>query len=384
MLFLLPIFILSSIFLSWTYMMTSIITQIFPIFSGFSWEIIVFFLIGTLLFIIGIIGANVWPRKIFSQIYFIGAVWHWIITISGLIAICFLFIGIITNYSFTDNTWGIFFICISLLVNIWGIYASWVPKISKHTIKINKEHTWHGKKIVMVADTHYGNVYGSHDAKNLVKRINKLSPEIVLIPGDFFDGPLIDYSGVVSEFGNIQASHGVLFANGNHEEYTHTKTILKSIKHPILRIRKLAPNKKLHESLQKNKQEIIVINNEKIEIEGIVFSGVTYHDTETAEGLIRNLDALDLEEKKPNILLKHKPTLHTTIEKYPIDLVVSWHTHSWQFFPLSLIMKMVYGKYVYGKVEKNNQTAITTCGVGTWWPPQRVGTRSEIVVIEIA
>lgn len=119
----------------------------------------------------------------------------------------------------------------------------------------------------MVADTHYGNVYGARDAKNLVRRINKLSPEIVLIPGDFFDGPLIDYSSIVSEFGCINAPHGVLFANGNHEEYTHTKTILKSIKHPILRIRKAAPNKKLHESLQECKQEITVINNEKIEIE---------------------------------------------------------------------------------------------------------------------
>ncbi len=179
----------------------------------------------------------------------------------------------------------------------------------------------------MIADTHYGNVYGVHDAKNLIKRINKLSPEIVLIPGDFFDGPLIDYTAIVSEFGNIQAPHGILFANGNHEEYTHTKTILKSIKHPILRIRKLAPNKKLHESLQECKQEITVINNEKIEIDGIVFSGVTYHDTETSDGLIRNLDILKLEEEKPNILLKHKPTLHTTIAKYPIDLVVSGHTH---------------------------------------------------------
>jgi predicted MPP superfamily phosphohydrolase len=52
----------------------------------------------------------------------------------------------------------------------------------------------------MIADTHYGNIYGARDARYLVKRINKLSPEIVLIPGDFFDGPFIDYSSVVSEF----------------------------------------------------------------------------------------------------------------------------------------------------------------------------------------
>lgn len=383
MLFLLPIIILSAVFLSWTFMMTSIISSLFPVLTPFSWEITTFFIFGTLLFIIGIIGANVWPRKTFSRIYFIGAIWHGYITISGLIAVVFLCTGILLEYSYTGELWAFWFIGVSLLANIWGIYASWVPRITRYSVKIHKEHNWHGKKIVMIADTHYGNIYGARDARYLVKRINKLSPEIVLIPGDFFDGPFIDYSSVVSEFWDIQAPHGVLFANGNHEEYTHTKTILKSIKHPILRIRKPASNDRLHESLQKSQQEITVINNEKIEIDGLVFAGVTYHDTETPDWLIKNMNHLKLDETKPTILLKHKPTLHTTLENYPVDLVVSGHTHKWQFFPLSLIMKAVYGKYVHGKVEKNNQTAITTCWVGTWWPPQRVGTRSEIVVIEL-
>lgn len=283
MLVLLPIIILSTIFLSWTYMMASIITQLFPLFTGFSLEIIVFFLTGTILFIIGIIGANVWPRKIFSRIYFIGAVWHGTITVAGFFALFALFVGMILDYSYTNTLWAITFLCISLFANIWGIYASWVPRITRYSVKINKKHTWHGKKIVMIADTHYGNIYGERDARSLVKRINKLSPEIVLIPGDFFDGPFIDFASIVSAFGCINAPHGVLFANGNHEEYTHTKTILKSIKHPILRMRKLTSNQKLHESLQECRQEITVINNEKIEIEGIVFAGVTYHDTETAE-----------------------------------------------------------------------------------------------------
>jgi predicted MPP superfamily phosphohydrolase len=44
---------------------------------------------------------------------------------------------------------------------------------------------------------------------------------------------------------------------------------------------------------------------------------------------------------------------------------------------------MIYGRYVYGKVVQGSMTAITTSGVGSWWPPQRIGTRSEIVVIEI-
>jgi len=67
----------------------------------------------------------------------------------------------------------------------------------------------------------------------------------------------------------------------------------------------------------------MIINNEKIEIDGMVFAGVTYHDTEDSKGLRKNLDALSFQKNKPTILLKHKPTLHKVLEEYPIDLVVS-------------------------------------------------------------
>ena len=235
----------------------------------------------------------------------------------------------------------------------------------------------------MIGDTHYGNIYGVKTARRLVKKINSLSPEVVLIPGDFFDGPLIDYNSIVKEFGYINTPHGVLFANGNHEEYTHTKEILKTIKNPVFGKRKANSTEALTNTLANCHQEITVINNEKIEIEGITFAWVTYHETETVEWLTKQLNLLDLDENKPTILLKHKPTLHSTIEKYPIDLVVSGHTHQAQMWPFSIVTYMIYGKYVYGKVVQNGLTAITTSGVWSWGPPHRIGTRSEIVLIEI-
>lgn len=288
------------------------------------------------------------------------------ITVAGFIAIILLLAGNFFEHSYQDTFWLVLFIVLSIGVNAWALYSSWVPKIKKYTIQFNKNHDWHGKKIVMIADTHYGNIYGVREARALVKRINALKPEIVIIPGDFFDGPLIDYASIVREFGCIRATHGVLFANGNHEEYTHTKEILKTIRNPVLGLRKPKATQHLKDSLYDCNQEITVINNEKIEINGIVFSGVTYHDTEEASGLSRNLDALSLEASKVNILLKHKPTLHSVLETYPIDLVVSGHTHRAQMWPFSLVTYMIFGKYVYGRVDNNNLISITTSGVGSW------------------
>jgi predicted MPP superfamily phosphohydrolase len=361
-------------------MMMYFVVSIFPFFGPY---INIIALIGTIAFLIGIVWANVWPRPFFSKIYFIWALSVSGFTIPWFIAIFYIIIWDILSITYNNNLSIIIFIGLTLFFNLWGIYASWVPKITTYKVNLNKAHNWHGKKIVMIGDTHYGNIYGIKAARKLVERINKIAPEVVLIPGDFFDGPLIDYNSIVKEFWYIDTPHGVLFANGNHEEYTHTKEILKTIKNPVFGKRRQKSTEALNNTLATCHQEITVINNEKVEIDGIIFAWVTYHETETVEWLTKQLDLLNLEEEKPTILLKHKPTLHQTIENYPVDLVVSWHTHQAQMWPFSIVTYMIYGKYVYGKVVQNNLTAITTSGVWSWWPPHRIGTRSEIVVIEL-
>lgn len=246
MFFLFPIITLSLVLLSWTYMMVHIIVGIFPIFA--LWLMVVA-IAGTLSFLIGIVGANVWPRPLYSRMYCSGAISLGGITIAGFIAIIMLIIGNLTDFSYESNTWTILFVILALMVNAWGIYSSWVPRITTYPVQIDKEHNWHGKRIIMVGDTHYGNIYGIREARALVKRINTLDAEVVLIPGDFFDGPLIDYAGIVAEFQHIHAPHGVYFANGNHEEYTHSKKILKSIKNPILTLHRRMPTEHLQNSL---------------------------------------------------------------------------------------------------------------------------------------
>jgi len=249
--------------------MTTIIISLFPVFS--SWLMIAE-IGGTLAFLIGIVGANVWPRRLYSHMYAFGAFSLGGITIAGFIAIFMLIIGNLFHFAYSSDIGLIFFVTTVLAANIWGTYASWVSRITTYSVKIKKEHHWHGKRIVMIADTHYGNIYGLREARTLVKRINQLNPEVVLIPGDFFDGPLIDYESIVEEFQHIRAPHGVYFANGNHEEYTHSKQIIKTIKNPINTIHRRVPTEHLQKSFQNGDQHIIVLNNNKIEIDGMIIA----------------------------------------------------------------------------------------------------------------
>jgi predicted MPP superfamily phosphohydrolase len=45
------------------------------------------------------------------------------------------------------------------------------------------------------------------------------------------------------------------------------------------------------------------------------------------------------------------------------------------------LAKTVFGKFYYGLNYLNEMAVITSSGAGTWGPPQRLATKSEIVLI---
>ncbi|MCL2319653.1 MAG: hypothetical protein FWC45_06180, partial [Treponema sp.] len=65
-----------------------------------------------------------------------------------------------------------------------------------------------------------------------------------------------------------------------------------------------------------------------------------------------------------------------------IDLQVSGHTHHGQIWPGPVITRRIY-EDDYGLLYKGKTAIIVTSGCGTWGPPLRIGTKSEIVCIDL-
>jgi hypoxanthine phosphoribosyltransferase len=66
------------------------------------------------------------------------------------------------------------------------------------------------------------------------------------------------------------------------------------------------------------------------------------------------------------------------------DLVLSGHTHKGQLFPGSLITDAMYTvDHGYYRRDGESPHVIVSSGFGTWGPPIRVGTESEIVVVDV-
>ena len=89
---------------------------------------------------------------------------------------------------------------------------------------------------------------------------------------------------------------------------------------------------------------------------------------------------LAIDREKVSILLKHEPKDVDIAQEAGISLQISGHTHKAQLWPLGYIAQLIYRNFSYGLKRFKDMAIYVSSGTGTWGPPMRVGTDSEIVL----
>ena len=88
--------------------------------------------------------------------------------------------------------------------------------------------------------------------------------------------------------------------------------------------------------------------------------------------------------KKPEIVLDHNPGGIEEAIKNKVALVLCGHTHKGQFFPATFFTRRAYGKKdFYGFAKREETQSIVSAGTGYFQMPMRIGSNSEIILIEI-
>ena len=252
---------------------------------------------------------------------------------------------------------------LAAVVTVYGlINASWL-RTTRVTVALpGLPLAWQGRTLALVSDVHLGNVRGAAFVRRIVSRLNTLQPDAVLLAGDMFDGTEVDLATIAQAWKKLETPHGVYFSTGNHDEFTERSKYLAALTRAGVRI----------------------LHNEKIELAGgLQLIGV--HDGEAGEpALFRKiLDRAQIDRRRASILLTHQPSNLTIPEAAGVSLQVSGHTHGGQFWPWTHVVSRVHGRFAYGLNRLNALQVLTSSGVGTWGPPIRVGTRSEIVLIRL-
>ena len=248
------------------------------------------------------------------------------------------------------------------LVAGYGLANSVVPRTVKLTVALpSLPPQWRDRWVALVTDVHLGNIRGPGFVRHLVWRLRRAQPEAVFISGDMFDGTKLDLARAVQPWSELKPPCGVYFVSGNHDDMRNRARHLAAIGGAGIRI----------------------LNNEKVSIDGLQLIGV--HDAETDDPpLFREiLRQAGIRREEASILLAHKPANLAVAEEAGISLQLSGHTHAGQFWPWSLIAARVHGKFVHGLNRFGRMLVYTSSGAGTWGPPFRVGTHSEIVLLRL-
>jgi predicted MPP superfamily phosphohydrolase len=249
---------------------------------------------------------------------------------------------------------------LAFCASVYGLVnAAWI-RVTRITVNLpNLPEAWRGRSAALVTDLHLGNVRGRPFTRRVVAGLQRLQPDAVFISGDMFDGTKADLDWLVAPWSKLSVPRGTYFVTGNHEEFTSRNKFVDAI----------------------GRTGIRVLNNEKVDVDGLQIVGV--HDGEAGEPqtLRAALQSAQLDDRRPSILLAHQPSNLAVAAEAGISLQLSGHTHGGQIWPWSWVAALVHGRFNYGLSRFGALQVFTSSGVGTWGMPMRVGTKSEIVLL---
>jgi len=267
----------------------------------------------------------------------------------------------------TDNTdnakkiTGLVIVSISVIFVLGGHINTYFPVIKKLELPVNKQAgNLKELNIVMVSDLHLGSILGNSFLERIATKTNELNPDIVLFAGDVVDedvGSILkDHIGEALK--KFKSKYGIYAITGNHEYFSGVEAASKYLsEHGVTMLR----------------DSLVLVDN------SFYLAGREDRQKNSITRRKELSDILkDVDYSLPVIMMDHQPFKLDEAVSNKVDLQLSGHTHNGQLWPFNHITDMIY-EVTWGYKKKENTHFYVSCGIGTWGPPVRTGSRPEIV-----
>lgn len=226
--------------------------------------------------------------------------------------------------------------------------------IKTRNLRFHAKHLNAPQRLIQISDVHIG----SRSAKFLervVNKVNKHNADMVLITGDLLDSSTVT-SADLAALAKLNCPSYMCI--GNHERYIDLEKAITAI----------------------TGHGVKILRDETLVTNGVQLIGID--DRDKPDELPTILDNLTLESNCFSILLYHRPDGWQAALDKNIDLTLAGHTHAGQMFPFGILVKRQYPNMAGLFTEQGNSLFVST-GTGTWGPIFRLGTRSELSVIDL-
>ena len=326
-----------------------------------------------------------WSAPFISHIIRHSDVAKWLLTLSDILYILWVFVALLFVISFVrDTIWmlitairrlpmesmdnpelllklnlGTIVLCVLLCG--YGVYEGTKEPVLK-TYDIVSQKIKKPTKVVMLADTHIDVNVSPQKVKKLVDRVNGLHPDAIVMVGDIIDNYPAKLYHQMNELKKLKAPYGRYITLGNHEFYAGARDWAMTFAQAGLDF----------------------LNNIGVKVAdtGLYIAGIP--DIPSAQMVkmpIKIDNALYKASKEDYvILLSHSPKIAEGLTAENTDLQLSGHTHGGQVFPFHYFVKKANDGALAGFYDKKGIKLYVSRGTGYWGPAMRILAPSEITV----
>ena len=265
------------------------------------------------------------------------------------------------------SRWLIAGLVISAVLVSFGMYEGMkTPEITrKELVFENLPDELDGLTIVHLSDIHVDPFTGAEKVQKIVRLTNVLTPDLIVITGDFVDGRAEVRGKDMLVLRDLESRFGVFGVPGNHEYYSGYSEWLNVLRNCGVRM---------------------LINNWEMPCENLVLAGVTDLAAKRMGKELPDVEkaVMGVPEGSFKILLAHQPKLAPAAAAAGVDLQLSGHTHGGMVYGLDLLVGAFnFGMYS-GEYDIDRTKVSISNGTGIWNGfPLRLGHRSEIVHITL-
>ncbi|MBO9604611.1 MAG: metallophosphoesterase [Paenibacillaceae bacterium] len=258
-----------------------------------------------------------------------------------------------------------------VLILLIGSRNAWSPVVRRYELAVDKPADGRREWTIAVAsDLHLGNTVGNRHIDRLVERINAMQPDLILLPGDVIDDSIEPFvrNNMAERLGRLKARLGVYAVLGNHEYFGgHIDEYVK-------RMQAIGITVLRDEHAIVGGAVTVAGRKDRVAEQGGPGGG---GGRLSHEALLAGVD-----RTKPLILMDHQPTGLDLALAAGVDIVLSGHTHRGQMAPGHLITRRLF-EIDWGYLRKGTMHAVVSSGFGSWGPPIRLGSRSEIIRLNV-
>lgn len=249
-------------------------------------------------------------------------------------------------------------------IMIHGRYRFMHPVVQQVSITTHKTaEKMDSVRIAMIGDLHLGYMINRKHTKRFVDLIMAQQPDLILFVGDIIDGHIepILQQRMDEELAHLHAPLGVFSCTGNHEYRYDAEEKISLL----------------------NNAGITILRDSAVLIDSSFYViGREDKVMPTRKPLRKILSDQSVEMSKPVIVLNHTPDNLAEEADAGADIALYGHTHHGQAFPGNIATEMTF-EVVHGYKKKGDTHVYVTSGIGLVGPQYRIGTVSEMVMLNV-